>query len=164
MSDLKKPKLASTLKPGVQPNMMHVTGDGKRMYITNSLLSTMDRTDHCWVKLAAHRPDGMKLDPDFNRRSVEAQDRPGTRARHAAELTAIANARGRPNPRDEPDAPGTLTREDCSMALTVEVTVKGDIAKVLADVKKLAAQKDVKFAGDAPRGALPAPASRAPTP
>ncbi len=65
VSDLAKPKLFSTLKPGVQPNMMHVTGDGKRMYITNSLLSTMDRTDQCWVKLAQITPDGLKLDPDF---------------------------------------------------------------------------------------------------
>ena len=66
VSDLKKPKLASKIEPGEQPNMMHVTGDGKRMYITNSLLSTMDRSDKCWVKLAHIGPDGMKLDPDFN--------------------------------------------------------------------------------------------------
>ncbi len=65
VSDLAKPKLVHTLKPGVQPNMMHVTGDGKRMYITNSLLSTMDRTDQCWVKLAHVTPEGMKLDADF---------------------------------------------------------------------------------------------------
>lgn len=65
VSDLGNPKLVHTLKPGVQPNMMHVTGDGKRMYITNSLLSTMDRTDQCWVKLAHITPEGMKLDPDF---------------------------------------------------------------------------------------------------
>ncbi len=66
MSDLAKPKLFSTLKPGVQPNMMHVTGDGKRMYITNSLLSTMDRSDDFWVKLAHITPEGLKLDPDFH--------------------------------------------------------------------------------------------------
>jgi selenium-binding protein 1 len=65
VSDLKNPKLASTIKPGEQPNMMHVTGDGKRMYITNSLLSTMDRSDKFWVKLARIGPDGMKLDPKF---------------------------------------------------------------------------------------------------
>jgi selenium-binding protein 1 len=65
VSDLKKPRLNSTLKPGVQPNMMHVTGDGKRMYITNSLLSTMDRSDHFWVKLSHIGPEGMRLDPDF---------------------------------------------------------------------------------------------------
>jgi selenium-binding protein 1 len=65
VSDLKKPKLNATLKPGVQPNMMHVTGDGKRMYITNSLLSTMDRSDRFWVKLANIGPDGMRLDDAF---------------------------------------------------------------------------------------------------
>jgi selenium-binding protein 1 len=65
VSDLKNPKLVSTLKPGVQPNMMHVTGDGKRMYITNSLLSTMDRSDDFWVKRAFVTPEGMRLDPDF---------------------------------------------------------------------------------------------------
>jgi methanethiol oxidase len=65
VSDLKNPKLHSTLKPGTQPNMMHVTGDGKRMYITNSLLSTMDRPAEFWVKFAHIEPAGMKLDPDF---------------------------------------------------------------------------------------------------
>ena len=66
VSDLKKPKLTSTLKPGEQPNMMHVTGDGKRMYITNSLLSTMDRSDKFWVRLAQVGPDGLKMDPKFD--------------------------------------------------------------------------------------------------
>jgi selenium-binding protein 1 len=66
VSDLKNPKLHSTLRPGVQPNMMHVTGDGKRMYITNSLLSTMDRSEDFWVKRATITPTGMKLDADFH--------------------------------------------------------------------------------------------------
>jgi selenium-binding protein 1 len=66
VSDLKKPRLTSTVHPGVQPNMMHVTGDGKRMYITNSLLSTLDRSENFWVRLAHIGPDGMKLDPFFN--------------------------------------------------------------------------------------------------
>ncbi len=65
VSDLNKPKLTSTLKPGVQPNMMHVTSDGKRMYITNSLLSTMDRSDDFWLKRAMITPEGLKLDEDF---------------------------------------------------------------------------------------------------
>jgi len=65
VSDLKNPKLFSTLKPGIQPNMMHTTSDGKRMYITNSLLSTMDRSDDFWVKRAYITPEGMRLDPDF---------------------------------------------------------------------------------------------------
>jgi selenium-binding protein 1 len=66
VSDLKKPRLNSTLKLAIQPNMMHVTGDGKRMYISNSLLSTLDRPGEFWVKLAHVGPDGMKLDPDFH--------------------------------------------------------------------------------------------------
>lgn len=66
VSDLKNPKLASTINPGVQPNMMHVTGDGKRMYLSNSLLSTLDRSTNFWVRLAHIGPDGMKVDPFFN--------------------------------------------------------------------------------------------------
>jgi selenium-binding protein 1 len=65
VSDLKKPRLASSLSPGVQPNMLHLTGDGKRMYVTNSLLSTMDRSNDFWVKLIHVTPDGMKLDKKF---------------------------------------------------------------------------------------------------
>jgi selenium-binding protein 1 len=66
VSDLKKPRLASSVVPGVQPNMMHVTGDGKRMYVTNSLLSTLDRSGNFWVRLAHVGPDGLKMDPFFN--------------------------------------------------------------------------------------------------
>jgi selenium-binding protein 1 len=66
VSNLKEPKLTSTVSPGVQPNMMHVTGDGKRMYITNSLLSTLDRSNNFWIRLAHIGPDGMKMDPFFN--------------------------------------------------------------------------------------------------
>jgi selenium-binding protein 1 len=66
VSDLKNPKLKSTVVPGVHPNMMHITGDGKRMYITNSLLSTLDRSENFWVRLVHIGPDGMKMDPFFN--------------------------------------------------------------------------------------------------
>jgi selenium-binding protein 1 len=66
VSDLKKPKLTSTVAPGVQPNMMHVTGDGKRMYVTNSLLSTLDHAGTFWVRLVHIGPDGMKVDPFFH--------------------------------------------------------------------------------------------------
>ncbi|MCS7044948.1 MAG: selenium-binding family protein [Gemmataceae bacterium] len=66
VSDLKKPRLHSTLKPGVHPNMMHITNDGKRMYISNSLLSTADRTQDFWIKLAHITPEGMKLDESFH--------------------------------------------------------------------------------------------------
>lgn len=40
------------------------------------------------------------------------------------------------------------------MAMTVKVTVKGDVGKVLDDVKKLAAQKDIKFTGDTSKGSF----------
>jgi len=60
-------KLHDVLVPGVQPNMLHITGDGKRLYITNSLLSTMDYSANFWVRLAHIGPDGkLKLDPFFN--------------------------------------------------------------------------------------------------
>lgn len=63
--DREHPKLKSVVKPGDQPNMMHVTGDGKRMYVSNSLLSTMDRSNDFWVKLIKIEPEGLVIDPDF---------------------------------------------------------------------------------------------------
>ncbi len=62
-----RPRLHDTVVPGVSPNMMHVTGDGKRMYVTNSLLSTMDYSGNFWVRLIHIGPDGrLKLDPFFD--------------------------------------------------------------------------------------------------
>lgn len=62
-----RPRLHDTVVPGVAPNMMHVTNDGKRMYITNSLLSTMDYSGNFWVRLARIGPDGrLKMDPFFD--------------------------------------------------------------------------------------------------
>lgn len=59
-------KLVSTAKLGVQPNMMHVTSDGQRMYVTNSLLSTMDREhEDFWVKLVRIDENGMHVDERF---------------------------------------------------------------------------------------------------
>jgi selenium-binding protein 1 len=67
VSTPEKIKLHDVVVPGVQPNMMHVTSDGKRMYISNSLLSTMDPADRFWVRLAHVGPDGkVKMDPFFN--------------------------------------------------------------------------------------------------
>ena len=67
VSTPEKIKLHDVVVPGVQPNMMHVTSDGKRMYISNSLLSTMDQADRFWVRLAHVGPDGrVKMDPFFN--------------------------------------------------------------------------------------------------
>jgi selenium-binding protein 1 len=46
--------------------MMHVTGDGKRMYVSNSLLSTLDRENDFWVRLIRIDASGMQIDPSFN--------------------------------------------------------------------------------------------------
>jgi selenium-binding protein 1 len=62
-----RPRLHDTVVPGVSPNMMHVTGDGRRMFVTNSLLSTMDYSGNFWVRLAHIGPDGrLKMDPFFD--------------------------------------------------------------------------------------------------
>jgi selenium-binding protein 1 len=66
VTDPEHPKLTSTAVPCVQPNMMHVTGDGKRMYVSNSLLSTLDHSGRFYVRLIHIGPDGMKVDPFFN--------------------------------------------------------------------------------------------------
>lgn len=65
VADPAHPKLFSTATVGVQPNMMHLTGDGQRMYVTNSLLSTMDRSDEFWVKLVRVDETGMHVDESF---------------------------------------------------------------------------------------------------
>ena len=66
VTDPERPKLFSSVSPGVQPNMMHVSGDGKRMYVSNSLLSTLDHAGRFWVRLVHVGVDGMKVDPFFN--------------------------------------------------------------------------------------------------
>ncbi len=47
-------------------DMMHTSSDGKRMYVTNSLLSTLDHSGRFYVRLVHVGPDGMKVDPFFN--------------------------------------------------------------------------------------------------
>jgi selenium-binding protein 1 len=68
VSDPDHPRLATTLKIGTQPNMMHVTGDGRRMYVTNSLLSTLDREhEKFWVRLVRIGENGsLTLDESFD--------------------------------------------------------------------------------------------------
>ncbi len=66
VSDPDKVKLFSTATIGTQPNMMHVTGDGQRMYVSNSLLSTLDRDGTFWVKLIRITPEGLKIDKSFH--------------------------------------------------------------------------------------------------
>ncbi|WP_435019819.1 selenium-binding protein SBP56-related protein [Tundrisphaera sp. TA3] len=65
VSDPDHPKLFSEAAIGTQPNMMHVTGDGRRMYVSNSLLSTLDRDGTFWVRLIQITPEGLKVDPAF---------------------------------------------------------------------------------------------------
>ena len=62
VTDPDHPRLFSTATIGTQPNMMHVTGDGRRMYVSNSLLSTLDRDDTFWVRLIRVTPEGLKVD------------------------------------------------------------------------------------------------------
>src|SRR5439155_16118404 len=68
ISDPDHVKLHSQVHLGDHPNMMNIMLDGKRMYITNSLLSTADfGPDKFWMKLV--RIDGqgkMSVDPKFN--------------------------------------------------------------------------------------------------
>lgn len=68
ISDPAKPKLHDTIYPGLHPNMMHVPYDGKRMYVTNSFLSSYDYgAENFWIRLIRIGPDGkMKMDPFFN--------------------------------------------------------------------------------------------------
>jgi selenium-binding protein 1 len=46
--------------------MMHLTNDGKRMYVTNSLLSTLDHAGRFYVRLIHVGVNGMQVDPFFN--------------------------------------------------------------------------------------------------
>jgi len=66
VTDPDAPKLFSEAVIGTQPNMMHVTGDGKRMYVSNSLLSTLDRDGTFWVRLIRVTPEGLKVDKSFD--------------------------------------------------------------------------------------------------
>ncbi len=66
VTDPDKPRVFSAANIGTQPNMMHVTGDGKRMYVTNSLLSTLDRDDKFWIRLIAITPGGLEIREDFD--------------------------------------------------------------------------------------------------
>jgi len=59
-------KLHDTIQGVVQPNMMHVTYDGRRLYFTNSAISTIDFSKRYAMELVQIGPDGrLKLDPNF---------------------------------------------------------------------------------------------------
>jgi selenium-binding protein 1 len=61
-----KPTSRSGSGPHVGPHMMRLTGDGKRMYISNSLLSTLDHSGRFYVRLIHIPVSGMQVDPFFN--------------------------------------------------------------------------------------------------
>lgn len=66
VSDPEKPRLHDTVQGLVQTNMMHVTYDGRRMYVSNSAVSSIDYSDRYMLDLIHIGPDGrMKLDPYF---------------------------------------------------------------------------------------------------
>jgi methanethiol oxidase len=49
-----------------QPNMMKLSPDGERLYVTNSLLSTLDGDVRFGAWLLHVGPAGLTVDPDFN--------------------------------------------------------------------------------------------------
>jgi methanethiol oxidase len=66
ISDPDNIKLHDTIQGVVQPNMMHMTFDGKRLYFTNSAISSIDYSPRYSLQLVQVGPDGrMKLDPNF---------------------------------------------------------------------------------------------------
>lgn len=66
ISDPENIKLHDTIQGVVQPNMMHVTYDGRRLYFTNSAISSIDYSPRYSMQLVQIGPDGrMKLDPNF---------------------------------------------------------------------------------------------------
>jgi selenium-binding protein 1 len=60
------PRLHDVVAGLVQANMMHVTYDGRRLYVTNSAISSIDASPRYALRLIRIGPDGrMKLDPFF---------------------------------------------------------------------------------------------------
>jgi selenium-binding protein 1 len=70
-------KLHDTIQGVVQPNMMHVTYDGRRLYFTNSAISSIDYSSRYSMQLIQIGPDGrMKLDPNFKIDFAKAPEGP----------------------------------------------------------------------------------------
>jgi methanethiol oxidase len=80
ISDPSRVKLHSEVEIGNHPNMMNISFDGKRMYVTNSLLSTADfGPNNFWLKLVRIDDQGaMHVDPNF---MVDFTNLPGGPAR-----------------------------------------------------------------------------------
>jgi methanethiol oxidase len=70
-------RLHDTVQGVVQANMMHVTFDGKRLYVTNSAISSIDYSPRYALRLLHIGPDGkMKQDPHFYIDFAKAPDGP----------------------------------------------------------------------------------------
>jgi len=77
ISDPENIKLHDTIQGVVQPNMMHVTFDGRRLYFTNSAISSIDYSARYSMQLVQIGHDGrMKLDPNFKIDFAKAPDGP----------------------------------------------------------------------------------------
>jgi selenium-binding protein 1 len=77
VSDPEKIKFHDSIQGVVQPNMMHMTADGRRLYFTNSALSTTDYSPRYAMQLIQVGLDGrMKLDPNFRIDFSKAPDGP----------------------------------------------------------------------------------------
>lgn len=77
ISNPEKIRLHDTVQGLVQANMMHVTYDGRRLYVTNSAISTVDYSSRYSLRLIYIAPDGrMKLDPFFGVDFSKAPDGP----------------------------------------------------------------------------------------
>jgi methanethiol oxidase len=77
ISNPDKIRLHDTVQGIVQANMMHVTYDGRRLYVTNSAISSIDYSPRYALRLIYVGPDGrMKLDPDFHLDFSKAPDGP----------------------------------------------------------------------------------------
>jgi methanethiol oxidase len=78
--DISKPdriRLHDTVQGVVQANMMHMTADGRRLYVTNSAISSIDFSPRYALKLVHIGPDGrMKQDPFFHIDFSKAPDGP----------------------------------------------------------------------------------------
>ena len=70
-------RLHDTVQGLVQANMMHVTYDGRRLYVTNSAISSIDYSPRYALRLVHIGPDGrMKLDLFFAVDFSKAPDGP----------------------------------------------------------------------------------------
>ncbi|MBI3526429.1 MAG: beta-propeller fold lactonase family protein [Betaproteobacteria bacterium] len=77
ISDPENIRLHDTIQGVVQPNMMHVTSDGHRLYFTNSAISTIDYSSRYSLQLIQVGRDGrLKLDPNFKVDFVQAPNGP----------------------------------------------------------------------------------------